>query len=96
MPAGRRAPARESWVVYRVNSGGPSAGRGAVCGRAEWDELIAGRPGFYTLVEVGIPNEGRAEELARVATGFIPPPPRGSGPGRRKTANINLQEINRV
>jgi hypothetical protein len=59
----------EAWVVYRMPVKGHPDGLRAVCERREWEELERGRPGYYTLVEAGLPNEGEAERLARGTSG---------------------------
>ena len=37
----------------------------AVCERGEWEAMERARPGYHTLVQTGIFNEGEAEKLAR-------------------------------
>jgi hypothetical protein len=46
---------------------GKKSGINAVCEQAEWDAMERDRPGYHTLVQEGIPNEGEAERLARSA-----------------------------
>jgi hypothetical protein len=56
-----------SWVVYRMtlHVHGKTAGANAVCEQAEWEEMERVKPGYHTLVQAGITNEGEAERLAR-------------------------------
>ena len=58
-----------SWVVYRVNIDGKTAGRNAVCSQAEWDEMELAQPGQHTLLRSGISSEAEAERLARGTSG---------------------------
>jgi hypothetical protein len=53
------------WVVYRMTVHGKKSGISAVCEQAEWDTMERDRPGYHTLVQGGIRNEGEAERLAR-------------------------------
>jgi hypothetical protein len=66
-----------SWVVYRVTIHGKPSGTNAVCEQAEWDAMEHARPGYHTLVQAGITNEGAAETLARgaLAAGGTGKPP---------------------
>ena len=59
----------ESWVVYQKSVYGKHTGVNAVCLQAEWDRMEAERPGYHTLVQAGIANEGEAERLARGTAG---------------------------
>jgi hypothetical protein len=54
-----------SWVVYRMTMKGKGSGMGTVCEQAEWEEMELAQPGYHTLVQAGIINEGVAERLAR-------------------------------
>jgi hypothetical protein len=58
-----------SWVVYQVNVDGKTAGRLAVCEKAEWDAMELAHPGQHVLVRSGIPSEAEAERLARGTAG---------------------------
>jgi hypothetical protein len=58
------------WVVYRTNIHGKPGGTSAVCEQGEWDAMERDRPGYHTLVQAGITNEGEAERLARVGSGY--------------------------
>jgi hypothetical protein len=53
------------WVVYRMTIHGKPSGMKAVCQQAEWEAMERAQPGYHTLVQAGIPNEGEAERLAR-------------------------------
>ena len=37
----------------------------AVCRQSEWEAMERAQPGYHTLVQAGITNEGEAERLAR-------------------------------
>jgi hypothetical protein len=56
------------WVVYQMTIHGKPSGIDAVCEQSEWDALERAQPGFHTLVQAGITNEGEAERLARSHT----------------------------
>jgi hypothetical protein len=56
------------WVVYRMTIHGKPSGMPAVCEQGEWDAMECARPGYHTLVQAGITNEGEAERLARRST----------------------------
>jgi hypothetical protein len=58
-----------SWVVYRVNIDGKTAGINVVCEQSEWDAMEQVKPGQYTLVRSGIASEAEAERLARGTSG---------------------------
>jgi hypothetical protein len=53
------------WVVYRMTIHGKPSGIDAVCEQSEWEAMERTRPGYHTLVQAGITNEGEAERLAR-------------------------------
>ncbi len=57
-----------SWVVYRMTLSNKTA-VSAVCEQDEWDSIERERPGYHTLVQAGITNEGEAERLARGTAG---------------------------
>ena len=54
-----------SWVVYRMTIHGKPSGMNAVCEQSEWEAMERAQPGYHTLVQAGITNEGEAERLAR-------------------------------
>lgn len=54
-----------SWVVYRMTLHGKVCGMSAVCEQGEWEVMERIKPGYHTLVQAGIANEGEAERLAR-------------------------------
>jgi hypothetical protein len=58
-----------SWVVFRMNSDGKTAGRNAVCEQSEWEAMELSHPGLHTLVRSGIASEAEAERLARGTSG---------------------------
>jgi hypothetical protein len=58
-----------AWVVYRMTLHGRPTGVNAVCQQGEWDEMEAKQPGYHTLIQAGIANEGEAERLARGTAG---------------------------
>jgi len=60
-----------SWVVYRMTIHGKQAGVNAVCEQGEWDALELSRPGYHTLLQSGIANEGEAERIARDGQGGV-------------------------
>jgi len=72
------------WVVYRMTIHGKPSGMNAVCQQSEWEAMELARPGYHTLVQAGITNEGEAERLARNASvdgntskpSELKPPPR--------------------
>jgi len=53
------------WVVYRMTIHGKPSGMDAVCEQSEWEAMERAQPGYHTLVQAGIANEGEAERLAR-------------------------------
>ena len=53
------------WVVYRMTIHGKASGMNAVCPQSEWEAMERAQPGYHTLVQTGITNEGEAERLAR-------------------------------
>ncbi len=53
------------WVVYRMTIHNKVNGVNAVCQQSEWDAMELARPGYHTLIQAGITNEGEAERLAR-------------------------------
>ena len=53
------------WVVYRMTIHGKPSARNAVCQQSEWEAMERAQPGYHTLVQAGIANEGEAERLAR-------------------------------
>lgn len=74
----------KSWVVFRTPVKDVPAGMPGVWTGPEWEAMDEARPGFYTLVRAGIPNEGEAERLARGTAGQAPTrastkPPAGAG-----------------
>jgi hypothetical protein len=54
-----------SWVIYRMTIHGKTTGMNAVCEQREWEAIELDRPGYHTLLQAGITNEGEAERLAR-------------------------------
>ena len=72
-----------SWVVYRMTLPGNAAGGNVVCEQREWDVLEAERPGFHTLLHMGIGTEQEAERLARGTAGDAHRPSGRRGPSRR-------------
>jgi hypothetical protein len=54
-----------TWVVYQKVVLGRATGLSAVCEQSEWEEMERVQPGFHTLVQSGMINEGEAERLAR-------------------------------
>jgi hypothetical protein len=57
-----------SWVVYQMTTRGKTVGVKAVCEQGEWDAMERAQPGYHTLIQAGIANEGEAERLARAGT----------------------------
>ena len=53
------------WVVYRMTMHGKPSGRNAVCEQGEWEAMERVQPGYHTLVQASITNEGEAERVAR-------------------------------
>jgi hypothetical protein len=53
------------WVVYRMTIHRKATGLNAVCEQGEWEAMERAQPGYHTLIQAGIPNEGEAERLAR-------------------------------
>ena len=56
------------WVVYRMTIHGKPSGMIAVCQQSEWEAMESAQPGYHTLIQAGITNEGEAERLARSGT----------------------------
>ena len=54
-----------SWVVYQIMHRKIPNGMKAVCEQGEWDAMQLAQPGFHTLIQAGMTNEGEAERLAR-------------------------------
>ena len=44
-----------------------------ICQQWEWDAKELAKPGFNTLIQADIVNEGEAERLARGSSGETPP-----------------------
>lgn len=67
-----------SWVVYKMKQRGNQPGHNAICSQAEWEEMELAQPGFHTLIQGQIGNEGEAERLARdlQTPPPVPKPPR--------------------
>lgn len=65
----KRAEKVQLWVVYKMNLHKHPEARNAVCEQEEWDAMEAARPGYHTLIQAGIANEGEAERLARGTSG---------------------------
>ena len=61
------------WAVYSFPMKGSPDGMRAVCEQAEWEVMDRAKPGFYTLIQSGIVNEGEAERLARGTSGATKP-----------------------
>src|SRR5262249_25033831 len=59
----------ELWVVYKMTLHNKQVGVNAICEQGEWDAMERARPGYHTLVQAGITNEGEAERLARGTSG---------------------------
>jgi hypothetical protein len=57
------------WAVYSFPMKGSPDGMRAVCEQGEWEALSRSKPGFYTLIQADIANEGEAERLARGTSG---------------------------
>jgi hypothetical protein len=57
-----------AWVVYRMTLPKNAVGGNVVCEQREWEAVEAARPGYHTLLHVGIGTEQEAEKLARGAT----------------------------
>jgi hypothetical protein len=55
----------KTWVVYRMTIHGKPAGTNSVCEQGEWEAIERAAPGYHTLIQAGISNEGEAERLAR-------------------------------
>jgi hypothetical protein len=62
-----------TWVVYSIPTKDCPDGVRAVCMQGEWEAMDAAKPGFFTLVQGGIRNEGEAEQLARGTAGEARP-----------------------
>jgi hypothetical protein len=63
----------EIWVVYQRPMKGSPEGIRAVCEQREWEAMDLAKPGYFTLIQGGISNEGEAERLARGTSGDRPP-----------------------
>ncbi len=62
-----------SWVVYKMTLNNHPEGMNAICSQGEWEEMEQARPGYHTLIQSGITNEGEAERLARGTAGDTKP-----------------------
>ncbi len=65
----RKTEVVSSWVVYQMTVHGKACGGNAVCPVNEWEALELAQPGYHTLIQSGIANEGEAERLARGISG---------------------------
>lgn len=65
----KRAGKVQLWVVYKMSLHKHPEAMNAVCLQEEWDAMEAARPGYHTLIQAGIANEGEAERLARGTSG---------------------------
>jgi hypothetical protein len=65
----RKTPIDECWVVYKMTLRKNPDGMNAVCEQGEWEKMELDRPGYHTLIQAGIANEGEAERLARGTSG---------------------------
>lgn len=63
----------QTWVVYSMPLKNCAEPMRAVCEQREWEAMDQAKPGFYTLIQSGISNEGEAERLARGKSGEVPP-----------------------
>jgi hypothetical protein len=63
-----RAHGPNSWVVFEMTIRGEASGTHAVGTQREWEQIEREHPGYHTLVQSGIANDGEAERLARAAT----------------------------
>jgi hypothetical protein len=59
----------DAWAVYRTPVKNCPEGRRGVCEQGEWEAMDRAKPGFFTLVQGHIGNEGEAERLARGTAG---------------------------
>jgi hypothetical protein len=64
-----RHVAAEAWVVYLKPMKGSQDGIRSVCEQREWEAMEKDKPGYLTLIQSGIRNEGEAERLARGSSG---------------------------
>ena len=62
-----------AWAVYSFPMKGSPDGVRAVCEQGEWEVMDRAKPGFFTLIQTGIQNEGEAERLARGTSGATKP-----------------------
>jgi hypothetical protein len=63
----------EGWAVYWMPMKPGQDPVRAICSQAEWEAMDRAKPGFYTLIEGNLTNEGQAERLARGNAGATPP-----------------------
>jgi hypothetical protein len=63
----------QMWVVYSIPVKNGAEPMRAVCELHEWEAMEREKPGFYTLIQSGIVNEGEAERLARGSSGEVRP-----------------------
>lgn len=61
------------WVVYSIPGKNGAEPMRAVCELHEWEAMNRAKPGFYTLIQSGIVNEGEAERQARGSSGEVRP-----------------------
>jgi hypothetical protein len=67
-----RTELANNWVVYSMPVRNSPNRMRAVCEQREWEAMDRAKPGFYTLIQAGIENEGEAERLARGTSGETP------------------------
>jgi hypothetical protein len=79
----------QTWVVYSMPLKGCAEPMRAVCEQREWEAMDQAKPGFYTLIQSGIGNEGEAERLARGTSGEVRP--RNAKTGLRPMPDENTE-----
>jgi hypothetical protein len=85
------------WVVYRMTIDKKGSVTNAVCRQSEWERMELARPGYHTLIQAGITNEGEAERLARNTpvdgnTSQSAEKTFGSGDGLMRSPPVDLAE----
>ena len=64
-----RSTRTQTWVVYSMPLRASDTPMRFICEQSEWDAMNLAKPGYYSLIQAGIENEGEAERLARGTAG---------------------------
>lgn len=68
-----RSTRTQKWVVYSMPLRVSDTPMRFICEESEWEAMNLAKPGYYSLIQSGIENEGEAERLARGSSGEARP-----------------------